>query len=315
MTFFGIQIEPQFGYSIRQIVSLVEHAERHGFTHAWFSDHFMLDKESVNVEAHECFAAMMIAASKTQFLRIGSLVFSNSYRHPSILAKQLVTLDHFSNGRLDVGYGAGWKELEYNAYGISFPSAGERINRLVEGIQVMKKLWTEEYATFKGKYYQLNKAIAYPKPIQEPHPPIWIGSMYGKKKMLRVIAEHGDGMNLAWSFTPEAYQERLIQLEPMMEEQGRSLKNLKKSVGLWTRIYEDEEEKQHVMEEIALKRGMSIEQVKKRYENSLHGTIPEIIQRLKEFKKIGVTHFIFMFPYNQEIEQVKVFQEEIMNKI
>ncbi len=111
MTYYGVQIEPQFGYNFEEIQKIVQAAEIHDFTHAWFSDHFMLTGESKDVNAYECFTSMMAAASHTTKLRLGSLVYCNSYRYPAVLAKQIASLDHYSKGRIDFGYGAGWKEV------------------------------------------------------------------------------------------------------------------------------------------------------------------------------------------------------------
>ncbi|MHA2254108.1 MAG: LLM class flavin-dependent oxidoreductase, partial [Candidatus Kariarchaeaceae archaeon] len=160
MVTLGVQIEPQFGYNYQQIYDILYAAEHHNFSHAWFSDHFMMTGDSKDLISYECFTAMMAAAAQTTHLRIGALVFCNSYRHPAILAKQIASLDHFANGRIEFGYGAGWKEIEYNAYGIDYPSAGIRIEQLAEGIEVIRKLWTEEYSTYEGKYYTLTDAIS-----------------------------------------------------------------------------------------------------------------------------------------------------------
>ncbi len=315
MTYYGVQIEPQFGYDFNQIFDICIAAEQNNFSHAWFSDHFMLTKDSTDLICYEAFTAMMTAASKTTNLRIGSLVFCNSYRHPAVLAKQIASLDHFSNGRIDFGYGAGWKEIEYNAYGIPFPSAGTRIKMLSEGLEVIKKLWTEEKATFSGEFYQLNKAVSHPKPLQEPHPPIWVGTMEAKEKMLTVIAQKADGINIAWSFSPEVYQEKLERVNRFCEKFGRDPQTLKKSYGAWTRIYPDEETKEAVWKEMSEKRGMKYEDFVKRMEGTLHGTAEEIVEKLKAYKELGITHFIFMFPQNKEIESIELFSEKIIPKV
>ncbi len=315
MTYFGVQIEPQFGYNLQQISDICIAAEQNGFSHAWFSDHFMLTKDSTEVIAYEAFAAMMAAASWTSNLRIGSLVFCNSYRHPAVLAKQIVTLDHFSGGRVEFGYGAGWKQIEYEAYGIPFPSAGTRIKMMSEGLDVIRMLWTEERSNYQGEFYQLKDAIAYPKPMQEPHPPIWVGTMEAKEKMLKVIAEKADGINIAWSFSPEVYQEKLERINNFCEKLGRDPASLKKSYGVWTRIYADEEEKRKAWKEICERRGFTMEQLEKRMEGALHGTAEEIVEKLRAYKELGITHFIFMFPQNQEIESMEVFADKVISKV
>ncbi len=310
----GVQIEPQFGYSLQDIIEIVQTAEKNGFTHAWFSDHFILDEKATHVECHETLTTMTIVASQTSTLRIGSLVLCNSYRHPAVLAKQLTTLDHFSHGRLEFGYGAGWKELEYKAYGIEFPSTATRIAMLDEALQVIKKLWTEEKANFIGKFYQLREAIHYPKPVQKPHPPIWIGTIEAKEKMLSIIAKHADGINISWAITPEKYQEKLERLEKIANKFNRKVEDIKKSCGLWTRIYADEEEKTQTFKEMAKKRGISLKELQKRLEGTLHGTVDEIMEKLRQYKRIGITHLIVMFPYQHEKEQIRLFSK-IISKI
>ncbi|MHA2250276.1 MAG: LLM class flavin-dependent oxidoreductase [Candidatus Kariarchaeaceae archaeon] len=308
----GVQIEPQFGYDFKQIYAILEGAEECGFSHAWFSDHFMMTKDSIDLISYEAFTAMMAAAAHTEKLRIGALVFCNSYRHPAVLAKQIASLDHFSNGRVEFGYGAGWKEIEYHAYGIDYPSAGVRIKQLAEGIDVLKKLWVDEYADYQGEYYQLNKAISYPKPLQKPYPPIWVGTMEAKPKMLELAAKYADGINIAWSFSPDVYQEKLERIDQFCEKYDRDPKSLMKSYGVWTRIYSNEDEKIEAWKKICEERGFTMEQLEKRLEGALHGTPEEILGKLRKYHQLGIDYFIFMFPKDQEIESMQIFKEKII---
>ncbi len=312
---YGVQIEPQFGYNFKQIYDIVQSAEINKFSHAWFSDHFMMTKDSTDLTSYECFTAMMAAASQTSTLRIGALVFCNSYRHPAVLAKQISSLDHFSKGRVEFGYGSGWKEIEYNAYGLDFPSAGIRIKQLSEGIEVIKALWKNEYANYSGNYYNLKDAVSFPKPYQTPYPPIWVGTMEAKPKMLELAAKQADGLNIAWSFAPDTYQEKLHRIAEFCDKYDRDPSTLMMSYGVWTRIYESQEEKEKVMKDVAERRGFSVEEVEKRYEGSLHGTLSEIKDKLDQYKKLGITHFVFMFPQNQEVQSMEIFSKEIVGKI
>ncbi|UJG44055.1 MAG: LLM class flavin-dependent oxidoreductase [Candidatus Heimdallarchaeum endolithica] len=314
MSYYGVQIEPQFGYSFDQIKEIVQNAEKLGFTHAWFSDHFMLNADATNLESQECIIAMMAAASYTTKLRIGSLVLCNNYRYPSVLAKQIASLDNYSNGRIDFGFGAGWKELEYKAYGIPFPSVKERLGMLEEAIQIIRKLWAEDKVNFEGKYYHLKEAISFPKPVQKPMK-IWVGTMYAKIKMLTLASKYADGINLAWAYPLEVFEEKMNLLDELCEKNDRKSDSLLRSYGIWTRIYESEEEKIKIWKEIAEKRGFTLEELEKRYEGAMHGTIEEITSKIKEYRKLGVSHFIFMFPGNQEIEQMKLFSKEILPKL
>ena len=133
-------------------------------------------------------------SAKTEKIRIGTLVICNSYRNPALLAKTLSTIDHISNGRLEIGYGAGWMEPEYKAYGYEFPSMGTRLKMFEEGLHIMKAMFTEKRATFEGRHYKINEAICNPKPVQKPHPPITIGGS-GEKIMLKLVARFADRWN------------------------------------------------------------------------------------------------------------------------
>ena len=131
----------------------------------------------------------------------------NLYRHPGILAKMATTVDHLSGGRLEMGLGAGWNEVEFRMFGLSFPGPAERIRALDESCRVLKALWSEPRANFHGRFYQLTDAIAEPKPVQRPHPPMWIGGN-GPKRTLRVAARHAD----VWSC--DVWPTDLARIEP-----------------------------------------------------------------------------------------------------
>ena len=135
---FGIQIEPQFGFTYDEVAQIAKEAERRGFYGLWASDHLFWDSRSEQRNCLEAWTLLTALAPVTTELRLGTLVTCNSYRPPSILAKIASSLDHLSNGRLEFGIGAGWKELEYRAYGIPFPSIGTRLSQLEEAVQVVR---------------------------------------------------------------------------------------------------------------------------------------------------------------------------------
>ena len=130
----------------------------------------------------------------TNRVKVGQVVTCNSYRNPALLAKMISTLDVISNGRAELGMGAGWHKEEYIQYGYDFPPALIRIGQLDESISVIKSMWTQKRATFRGKYYSVNDAICNPKPIQKPHPVIMVGGE-GERYLLKVVAKHADRYN------------------------------------------------------------------------------------------------------------------------
>ena len=164
-------------------------ADEAGFDHIWPFDHLIALGSDPAQPIFDGWTVLGAIAEVTKRTRIGLNVTGNLYRHPGLLAKIAVTVDHLSAGRLEMGLGAAWNEPEFKMYGLPFPSAADRIRMLDEACRMLKLLWTEPRATFSGRFYQLSEAIAEPKPVQKPHPPIWIGGS-GPKRTLRVVAKH-----------------------------------------------------------------------------------------------------------------------------
>jgi F420-dependent oxidoreductase-like protein len=168
--------------------NLITKAENIGFDSFWVMDHFHQIQFVGRPEEPmlEGWTIISMLAGITTKIKLGTLVTGMIYRYPSVLAKVAATLDVLSKGRLYMGIGAGWNEQESLAYGISFPSNQERMLRLEEAIQIIRKMWTEEpYASFNGKYYQIHNAYCNPKPIQKPSPPILVGGS-GERKTLKL---------------------------------------------------------------------------------------------------------------------------------
>ncbi len=164
--------------------------------------------------------AMTIAAEATETLNVGALVFDNDYRHPVVLAKQMATLDLATEGRLEVGIGAGWMTSDYVESGIPHDTPGVRISRMEEAITILKALWRDGTCTFEGKHYTLKSAQGHPRPVSQPHPKLLIGG--GGKRMLGIAAREADivgvnpnltagyvGPEVAAEARPEKWDERI----------------------------------------------------------------------------------------------------------
>ncbi|MHA1136065.1 MAG: LLM class flavin-dependent oxidoreductase [Candidatus Thorarchaeota archaeon] len=311
---FGIQIEPQFGFEYDDISNIARNGLENGFSTLWFSDHFMLDADSTDRVLLDPWLVMTALVREFTDLKVGSLVFCNSYRNPALHAKMAATLDVLSEGRLEFGIGAGWKKLEYNAYSYEFPDDMTRIAQLAEAIQIIRSIWTEDKVSFNGKHYKIKDLVSFPKPVQKPHPTIWIGTMYGKEHMLKLTAKHGDGINLAWAFTSEQLARIFKQLDGYRKDYGRS-EEIKKSVGFWTYIFEDESDLETAIIEGAKKRNIPLEKYRERIESAMWGTPDVIVEKLQAYKELGVTHSIFMFPQEEEIKQVEIFGKKVIPKL
>jgi len=222
----GIKLSPQ-NCTIADMRAVWRIADEAGFDHLWAFDHLNPIFADVSDDVFEGMTLLAAMAEATSRVRIGLMVAGNTYRHPGLLAKMATTIDHLSGGRLEVGIGASGAEAEHTMLGIPFYTAGERIRRLAEALTVCRKLWTEERSSFDGRYYTLTDAVANPKPLQQPHPPIWIGGA-GEKLTLRVVAEHADVWNVIG--TVDDVVRKAAILDQHCTDVGRDPATLKRSV-------------------------------------------------------------------------------------
>jgi F420-dependent oxidoreductase-like protein len=169
-------------------------AEELGYDSIWVYDHFHNVPRPSHEAVFECWTTLAAISQRTSRIRLGQMVGCNSYRQPSVLAKITSTIDVISGGRLDWGIGAGWYENEYRGYGFEFPPAKDRIGMLKETVEIVRSMWTEGETSYDGRYYRLRRANCDPKPLQRPHPPIWIGGG-GEQLTLRVVAQSADCSN------------------------------------------------------------------------------------------------------------------------
>ncbi|MBD3406521.1 MAG: LLM class flavin-dependent oxidoreductase [Candidatus Lokiarchaeota archaeon] len=174
----GIHIEPHVGYSYEDIVVLAEAADKADFYRFTVSDHFFGHPKGTENQCYEAWTAIALLVPQTTQIMLGTQVTSQSYRNPALLAKIVANLDNASNGRIDLGIGAGWKKAEYDAYGYEFPSAKTRILQLREALQILDLLWTEDRPSFDGQFYTIKDVRFLPKPVQKPRVPIWVAISY-----------------------------------------------------------------------------------------------------------------------------------------
>ena len=166
-------------------------ADDAGFESAWVFDHFTALYADPKGPCLEAWTLLSALGEATTRIRLGALVTGVTYRHPSLLAAEVVTVDHVSGGRLNVGLGAAWHGDEHDRLGFDFPPTGERIERLDETVQIVKALLSGDDVDFDGRHYQLRKAFYRPRPVQRPWPEMWIGAT-GEKVMLPLAARHAD---------------------------------------------------------------------------------------------------------------------------
>lgn len=198
------------------------------FEHAWLFDHFAPIFSDVDGPCLEGWTLLAALAAQTRRIRIGQMVTGNTYRHPAVLAHMAATVDVISNGRLDLGLGAGWNEYEHASMGIPLYAPGERIRRLGEACEIIKRLFTQHLTDFDGRYYQLKEARLEPKSVQKPFPPFVIGGG-GEQLTLRVVAQYADVWNFAGG-PVEAFQRKTAILHQHCAEVGRDPSTIQLSV-------------------------------------------------------------------------------------
>lgn len=225
---FGLKFSQQV-HPIEVHTEVWRTADEAGFDHIWPFDHLIALGPEPAAPIFDGWTALGAMAAITKRARMGLNVTGNLYRHPGLMAKIAVTVDHLSSGRLEFGIGTAWNEPEFTMYGLPFPSAGDRVGMLDESLRAMKLLWSESRATFAGRYYQLKDAIAEPKPIQRPHPPIWIGSK--GERMLRLTARHAD----VWHSNAPTFEDSVAlskQLDAELGKRKRDPSSVRRSISL-----------------------------------------------------------------------------------
>ncbi|HST25934.1 MAG TPA: LLM class F420-dependent oxidoreductase [Gaiellaceae bacterium] len=223
----GLKLSGQ-GTTVEELRDVWRIADDEGFDSCWDFDHFAGIGGDPELDVFEAWTMLAAMAEATKRVRIGCMVTGNTYRHPAVLAKTAVTVDHLSGGRLEFGIGAAWAEIEHTMLGIDYGTVGQRIARLDEACRLIKLLWTEDRASFEGRYYRLEDAIANPKPVQKPHPPIWIGGS-GERKTLRVVAELADVWNAPGGDPSEVARLSGV-LDRHCEDVGRDPATIRRSV-------------------------------------------------------------------------------------
>ncbi|MGB8935053.1 MAG: LLM class F420-dependent oxidoreductase [Candidatus Nitrosopolaris sp.] len=313
---FGLQ-HPNYSFDYRnhdssQIVdslkNLATRAETLGFDSFWVMDHFhqipIVGKQDEPML--ESWTTISALAGITSKIKLGTMMTGIIYRHPSILAKIGATLDVLSKGRLFMGIGAAWNEEESLAYGIAFPSVKERLLRLEEAIQIIRKMWTEEpSASFNGRYYQIKNAYCNPKPIQKPSPSIMIGGS-GERRTLRIVAKYADACNLFGS--AEIVKRKLSILKEHCKSIGRDYDSILKTK-LGVVIIEDDRE-------MARKRLRQIINVPEEQVNefAIYGTPEDVLRQNELLQEAGIQYLIVDLDPSKELEALDNFANEIIRK-
>jgi F420-dependent oxidoreductase-like protein len=304
----GVQIEPQFGFSYTDVIGIAREAETAGFRALWVSDHLFLGPDAVATDCLEAWTLLAALAVDTKKIRIGPMVTSQSYRNPALLAKIAAGVDHMSGGRLEFGVGAGWKEVEYKAYGYEFPDAPTRVTQLVETLEICTRLWNDPTATYRGKHYHIEDAVSSPKPVQKPLP-IWIGGT--KPRVMRIAAKFAHAFNMSNPGQPA--EPRIAELNKALPEAcravGRDPSTLKRSLFIQVLVAPSRHEIDEIAGELGARSKTSGAEWLKARPAMIVGTPDEVGTRLRAIAAGGIDHANVMFPYKFELTGVRALRE------
>ncbi|MGH2697464.1 MAG: LLM class flavin-dependent oxidoreductase [Actinomycetota bacterium] len=280
------------------LVNAARRAESLGFDSAWISDHFFLSLARYGgpdepYGSPEALTALAGLAAVTDRIRLGTLVLCAGFRHPAILAKSAVTIDLLSEGRLDLGLGAGWYEDEYRAFG--YRVGRSRFEVLEETVEVLSLLFGEkEPVTWEGRHYSLDEAYCRPRPAQRPGPPLWVGGK-GGPRLARLVARRADGWNTVWAWTPEDYADRARMLEEACERHDRDPATVGRSVGLYALVGEDERDldaRWRALQRWTPGGALNGSALGSWGRDKLVGTPDRVVERLAAFAALGVEELI-----------------------
>jgi len=305
---FGLHTGPQ-NCSLDDLRPVWHLADRSGFHWISIWDHFypaMIVPGDARGTCFEAVSIMTALAAETTNVRVGSLVYCMAYRHPAVLANAMVTVDHVSGGRMELGLGAGWSQIEFDAYGIPFLPIKDRLDQVEEGIQIIRGLFTQETTTFRGKHYQVVDARCDPKPMQS-RPRLWLGGM-GEKRLLRMVAKYADGWNVPF-IGPDIFAAKNQVLDRWCDKERRDPKTVLRTVNLGLAIGRRPAEADQKRAALQAQFGAALPFLEP---GMLVGTPPQVVDRIGEYVTGGAEWIIVALRAPFDVEGLQVFIDEVM---
>jgi F420-dependent oxidoreductase-like protein len=310
-----LMIEGQEGVSWEEWLALALGCEEHGFEGLFRSDHYVSFSRPADFGSLDAWATLSALAPHTSRIRLGTLVSPITFRHPSELAKAVVTADHSSGGRVELGMGAGWFDGEHLAYGFSFPPVAERFDILEEQVEIVHRLWDrdEDEVTFKGTHYQLQGCHALPKPVQDPHPPLIIGGHAGKRSV-RLAAQWADEYN-TFGQTPDDCRKIKESLVRACEAADRDPEELPLSLMAFTMVGADQAELESKAGRLLQRRGESVDPaawLAGLGPERLRGTPERILELVAQYAEAGVSRIMMQHLLHEDLDALALIGKEVI---
>jgi alkanesulfonate monooxygenase SsuD/methylene tetrahydromethanopterin reductase-like flavin-dependent oxidoreductase (luciferase family) len=301
---FGLQVQAQ-RTTWADFLRALEATESSGYDSVYTFEHLLPFDGPDDGTAFETLTTVAAMAALTSRIRVGSLCNGVVYRDPATLTKAAVTIDHIAGRRYEFTLGPAWAEREFRAYGLPFPSPGERLRRLDEALTIIKSLWTNERSTVHGRYYTVDNAPCEPKPVQVPYPPIMIGG--NRQGTMRLTLKHANSWNGIGAATFCA--DRIRDIALLCDEIGRDPRDIEYSASLELAIGGRHEVAEEAARKIAASHGRSLEDERGVW---VIGTPAEVRQQVEAFVEAGVTHLIFAVASPFEFAPLELFAHEVI---
>jgi F420-dependent oxidoreductase-like protein len=312
-----LMIEGQEGVAWADWVALAQACERLGFDALFRSDHYLSVDEHAERGSLDAWGTVSALSAITTTLRVGTLVSPATFRHPSVLAKAVVTADHISGGRVELGIGTGWLEAEHTAYGFPFPPMGERMAILSEQLEIIYRQWTEHTFDFAGNHYRLEGLDARPKPVQRPHPPLIVGGSAGPRSA-RLAAKWADEYNTVY-VTPDEARDRRRGLDDACEREGRDPATLRFSMMNGFLIGADRDDLRARARRLAEWRGHTDQSdrdidayIAAVAQPWIVGMPEEIVARLREYESAGVEAVMLQHHLFDDFDALELIGREVI---
>jgi len=315
-----LMIEGQEGVAWADWVALAEACERLGFDALFRSDHYLSVDGRGERGSLDAWGTVSALSALTSTLRFGTLVSPATFRHPSVLAKAVVTADHISGGRVELGIGTGWLEAEHVAYGFPFPPMGERMAVLSEQLEIIHRQWTEHTFDFTGEHYRISGLDARPKPVQRPHPPLIVGGSAGPRSA-RLAARWADEYNTVY-VTPEQARERRATLDEACRREDRDPATLRFTMMNGFLVGADRDDLRDRARRLAEWRGESERAaadldgwLADTTQPWLVGTPEEIVARLREYEAAGIDGVMLQHHLYTDLEALELIGRAVIPEV
>ncbi|HEY9287313.1 MAG TPA: LLM class F420-dependent oxidoreductase [Candidatus Dormibacteraeota bacterium] len=275
----------------------------------WIYDHFHTVPRPELEATFEAWTVTSTLVRDTTRIRVGQMVCCNGYRNPALYAKIASTVDVASHGRLNAGIGAGWYEHEWRAYGYGFPTMWVRMQMFSEACEIIHKMWTEDYPTYSGRYYSIDRPINEPKGVQKPHPPFWIGGS-GEKITLKLVAQFGDACNI--DADPEVIPHKLSVLRQHCEAAGRPYDDIIKSCSVGAFVIDNGADPERATARLRGKKSLD----EFAPEGGLVADADRIVEHLQRLIDAGIDYLLVYIPgIAYDLEPLHRFEREVMPRV